>query len=112
MATKLLCPDCGGVIGEATSETDVPCTCLHKPSADEQAYSRVTRGGDDEPSSADAPTAGESHKTCRICGKDVTGAKRYRDTLGYWCVDCHQREKRQRMAGQLRCTGCGRMFPR
>lgn len=108
MAEKLICPDCGGVVGEVTNEHDTPCTCLSSGSSDNDAYRQAARSGQTD----DAPVAGESAKTCRICGKDVTGQKRYKDTLGYWCIDCHKDEKKQRTAGQARCTSCGRMFPR
>lgn len=119
MPAKLICPECGGVIGELTRDTDTPCTCLRGARTDNDAYRQAAAaapGHDAAPRDAaptdDAPEAGESAKVCRICGKSVTGKKRYKDTLGYWCVDCHKKEKKQRTAGQERCTGCGRMFPR
>lgn len=109
MAAKLICPDCGGTIGEPTSSAEVPCTCVAKPVAPTLAdYKAATAPATED---LERDIAGEPAKACRVCGKDVTGQKRYKDSLGYWCVDCHRAEKEGRTAGQKRCTECGRLFP-
>lgn len=48
-------------------------------------------------------------KVCRLCGKDLTGHTRLKDSEGYWCKDCH-RTDRQRRQG-IKCAACGREFP-
>ncbi len=48
-------------------------------------------------------------KVCCRCGKDLTGHTRFKDSLGYWCKECHRSEKKER-EGE-RCSECGRAFP-
>jgi hypothetical protein len=51
-------------------------------------------------------------KICCVCGKDVTGKKRAKDSRGYWCYDCHKaerkREKEAETSGKVRCPTCSR----
>jgi hypothetical protein len=48
-------------------------------------------------------------KLCCSCGKELTGHTRFKDSLGYWCKDCHRTDKKRRQG--IRCAGCGREFP-
>jgi hypothetical protein len=48
-------------------------------------------------------------KVCCACGKDLTGHTRFKDSIGYWCKDCHRTDKRRRQG--IKCAGCGREFP-
>lgn len=105
MPEKIICPECGGVIGELTQPTDTPCTCHKKPVEPQQAEYH-------QAATASAEAEAEAAKVCRVCGKDVTNAKRYRDSLGYWCEACHRADAEKRTAGMQRCSNCSRLFPR
>jgi hypothetical protein len=52
-------------------------------------------------------------KICCVCGKDVTNAKRAKDARGYWCYDCHKKDKEAERAKnpRARCPQCGRLVP-
>ncbi|WP_428940925.1 hypothetical protein [Fontivita pretiosa] len=127
MAVDLICPDCGGIIGGDTNDPDGrgPCTChldlnagfSKDPSADtvslpspprEQGAQRSSgssgaadvRGGND--------LAGAPQKICVICGKNVAGHRRLKDSRGYLCLDCAKAEKRQEREGKVPCAECGR----
>lgn len=104
---KLICPECGGVIGSSDLE-DLPCTCATNPAVpDDDDYRQAAAPA------ADQAVANEPEKVCRVCGKDVTNDKRrYKDSLGYWCLDCHRADAEARTAGKARCSNCSRLFPR
>jgi DNA-directed RNA polymerase subunit RPC12/RpoP len=89
----VICPDCGGVIGAtAASEHGKPCTC----------YKSV--------STAKATTTAEPvRKICVSCGKDVTHEKRAKDSLGYWCMECHAKDKARQKPIGTPCPECGRL---
>ena len=107
MATKLICPDCGGIIGECTDKGEVPCTCIHEAVA--PAVSDYKPAGGGSTAGIESPVE-TGLKICRVCGKNVEGEKRYKDSLGYWCLACHKAEKASQVAGKKRCTECGRMI--
>jgi DNA-directed RNA polymerase subunit RPC12/RpoP len=89
----VICPDCGGVVGATTaSEKGPPCTC----------YKTVTTA---KPAKPDEP----SRKICVSCGKDVTHEKRAKDSLGYWCYECHEKDKLRQKPTGTRCPECGRL---
>jgi len=48
-------------------------------------------------------------KHCIKCHKDVTGAKRMKDSKGqYWCHDCGSKEEASRTSSLFqKCPGCG-----
>ncbi len=48
-------------------------------------------------------------KVCCKCGRDVTTAKRMKDSEGrYWCVPCGETDQRRKgLAGGGICAGCG-----
>jgi DNA-directed RNA polymerase subunit RPC12/RpoP len=50
-------------------------------------------------------------KVCCRCGTDLTGKKRLRDSLGYWCVECHRADQAANAPKGVRCADCGRIVP-
>src|SRR6266436_5989471 len=98
MAGELMCPECGGVVGE-TEVTDAgpPCTCFSSNSSDTAV---------DMPSPAGAAS---QPKICVLCGKDVSGHRRLKDSRGYVCYNCAKEEQRQERGGRVRCRSCGRL---
>jgi hypothetical protein len=94
------CPECGGIVG-ATEATDegAPCTCFV------QAHSADPSQGS-EAGSSSAP-----QKFCRVCGTDLTGKKRFKDALGYWCPECAEEDKRRKEETGTPCAQCGRNVP-
>src|SRR4051812_1742027 len=122
LAGVIHCPDCGGVVG-ATQTTDAgfPCTCFQTDRAGADDADNNNNGGGGglgaapmDPSGTqvlDAPRDGA--KVCWKCGKDLSGHRRFRDSYGYWCKDCHRADQRvrteQEEEGKVKCAGCGRM---
>jgi len=98
MSTELMCPDCGGVVGatEAT-EAGPPCTCFTSVSKSDTAV--------DLPS----PAEPAKPKICVLCGKDVAGHRRVKDSRGYLCYECAKAEQKKENGGRVRCRVCGRM---
>jgi hypothetical protein len=98
MAGELLCPDCGGVVGATeTTEAGPPCTCF-------------TSSGSKSDTAVDLPSpVVEKPKICVVCGKDVTGHRRVKDSRGYLCYDCAKQEQRQERGDRVRCRSCTRM---
>lgn len=43
-------------------------------------------------------------KTCRMCGVDLVGHRRYKDARGYLCKDCNQLDTIRRIP----CAECGK----
>jgi hypothetical protein len=119
MATDLICPDCGGVIGGDDSDPRAKCQCqmdmnLTMDDTEVEAPA-VDAGSEPAPAAAEAkPAATKAPKLCCKCGKDVTNQKRARDTRGYWCWECHRadlRQERGREKPRARCPQCGRLVP-
>jgi hypothetical protein len=114
MATDVICPDCGGLIGGDPSDPRRPCQCSVNLSMDDtevDAQPPSAPASDDSKPSA-APPKGA--KICCQCGKDVTNQKRAKDARGYWCYECHRNDQRRERAGQkprARCPQCGRLVP-
>ncbi len=100
----MVCPDCGGVVGATeTTEAGPPCKCFVADTSTGAAGKSDTVA--DVPSPAEVPPA----KVCRICGKDVTGQKRVRDTLGYFCYECAVEQEKKETQGRVRCKVCGKL---
>ena len=56
-----------------------------------------------------APTA----KVCVRCGMDLNGKQRLKDVKGYWCAECAEAERQERLRSRLvKCEECGRTVPR
>jgi hypothetical protein len=109
MATELICPDCGGVIGGDESGGRQRCQCsadltMEDTEVEAQAV----------PVTSAAPAVEEVKKVCCVCGKDVTHARRAKDKRGYWCYECHRADLRRERGAEkprARCPQCGRMVP-
>ena len=105
MPTDLICPECGGVIG-ATKRTEAgpPCTCIKI-----ETFSPSSDTVDESPAADEARSA--KPKTCCKCGRDLTGHRRFKDSVGYWCKDCHRVDKARTKAGEAKCAECGHPKP-
>jgi hypothetical protein len=94
MSTGLICPDCGGVIGASEmSDQGKPCTCSKEASSDTSVMGGKV----------------SVVKYCCQCGIDLTGQKRLRDSVGYWCYDCHKADQRAHHTKGEHCADCGRL---
>ncbi len=106
MAVDLICPECGGVIGGTgtSAEGRDPCTCFKEQSP--------RRNDPSDTVSIPAPEgrdeADRAQKLCIVCGKDVAGHRRVKDSRGYLCYDCAKAEVAQERAGTIPCAECGR----
>jgi hypothetical protein len=96
------CPDCGGIVG-ATEATDEgpPCTC----------FGPSVHHADDDSGGTDVMPSQGSQKFCRVCGKDLSGKKRFKDKLGYWCPECAEEDKKRHEEKGTPCAQCGRKVP-
>ncbi|HVT87586.1 MAG TPA: hypothetical protein VHD56_01930, partial [Tepidisphaeraceae bacterium] len=109
-----ICPECGGVIGatQIDSQGRSPCGCF-KPEpatavADEREDSSDTVS---LPSSSQEPPvdpATKPAKLCILCGKDVSGHRRVKDSRGYLCYDCAKNEIKEEREGTVPCKECGK----
>jgi len=103
------CPTCGGLIGATTATSaGYPCTCFDSSAdtVDEPADLLLSPAS---PAKAKSPSG--TVKRCHKCGKDISGHRRFKDSLGYWCKDCHRLDKAQNTVAEARCPDCGRMRP-
>ncbi|MFN4241766.1 MAG: hypothetical protein ACK4PI_00860 [Tepidisphaerales bacterium] len=73
---------------------------------------QLSRHSDD---TVDLPKLETEHepgaKRCCQCGKDLRGHRRFKDSVGYWCKDCHRVDKARHTVAEARCPDCGRMRP-
>jgi DNA-directed RNA polymerase subunit RPC12/RpoP len=99
-----ICPDCGGTIGGERTGSTHPCTCPITPPQASSASADTIDEREGEPSR-------KRGKHCIQCGKPLEGHRRFKDSLGYWCKDCHRKDKAQHTAPETRCPDCGRMRP-
>jgi hypothetical protein len=121
MSVDVICPECGGVIGGVGYDAQGrgPCTCFDdrptKKSKVEKADSSDTVSIPSipapvtttmSPQRVDANEAPE--KLCIVCGKNVSGHRRIKDSRGYLCLDCAKAEMAQEKAGTVPCAECGR----
>ena len=93
MASGSVCPICGGIVDGSSADGGQRCTC-----AKNQAPAT---------SPAPAPST-RKKKVCCSCGKDLAGHRRFRDSLGYWCKECHHLDRLRKL--EVRCEDCGRLF--
>jgi hypothetical protein len=118
MSELVRCPDCGGIVG-ATEPTDegAPCTCF---TASPQSQTPSLRYSEDSDSPHATPNdsfgtevmnSPPAEKVCCKCGKDLTGKKRLKDSLGYWCPDCHRADEKSKEVQGVKCEQCGRIVP-
>jgi hypothetical protein len=127
METDVICPDCGKVIappgavdnaarcrcgesrGAKISAADVPV----RPSIRTMPKAVMTRAAPRQETEAEAAVANKTtkEKKCYVCGADLTGRVRFKDSAGhYWCKDCTSQDKKKREE-ETRCPDCGRVFP-
>lgn len=59
----------------------------------------------DPTSDSSSPAGG---KLCRVCGKDTTGHRRIKDSLGYICVPCAKAKEKAELEGTVPCAECKR----
>lgn len=102
MPDLLLCPDCGGIVGATTRTPEGgPCTCFapanHPVSSDDTAVTQ-----------SPAPAEPAVEKLCAVCGKDVAGHRRVKDSRGYICYDCAKNERKEERGDRIKCRVCGR----
>lgn len=100
METDITCPDCGKIIAPPGQVPESNrCQCAASPSA-----------ATPEPEELEAPKA---TKTCYVCGRNLHGVKRVKDSRGrYWCKECADADERaKKRQEELRCPDCGRVFP-
>ncbi len=111
MIGELACPDCGGVVG-ATEETDAgpPCRCFSDTAGLSMSGSLAGRSMSGESmvgaSSSDVGPAPVVEKLCRVCGADVAGHWRRKDSLGYMCRNCARAERERENQGRVACRVC------
>lgn len=122
------CPDCGGVVGAKTvTEAGHPCTCFAdvkpkaraapEPSLDdlgdvapsEGEVSNDDTAATDSPAASTAPAKQQAEKLCVLCGKNVAGHRRVKDSRGYLCLDCARTEQARNKPQGARCPKCGRI---
>ena len=65
----------------------------------------------DELPDGSIPAGARRAKVCCNCGKDLTGHRRFKDSVGYWCKDCHRTDKARHKAMETKCPDCGRLIP-
>jgi hypothetical protein len=102
MSTKVVCPDCGGVIGEL-SPGDVPCKCLL------ESEPMLEQNTPSDTATIESP---RGEKVCHNCGKNVAGHRRVKDSRGYLCYQCAKAERAAEREGKVRCKECRKMIPR
>jgi hypothetical protein len=112
MAVDLICPECGGVIGGVgvDAEGRQPCTCFSSSSSSEEPQEEK-EGTVSIPSPEaviERTTTAAPEKVCIICGKNLSGHRRVKDSRGYLCYKCAKAEIEREQAGTIPCAECGR----
>jgi hypothetical protein len=103
MSEIIRCPDCGGIVGATqVSDQGFPCTCFQKFEAHES---------EDESSGTKVMASPSKQKVCCMCGKDLSGKKRLKDSIGYWCPECAKEDNKKKEVHGTKCENCGRVVP-
>jgi len=97
MLEEVICPDCGGVVGAQPGDERQACTCFQQR--------RTPVYTPPEPVDDSPPPPVE--KLCRLCGKNVAGHRRMKDSLGYLCLACAKADRRED-DGLVSCAECGK----
>lgn len=124
MSVDLICPECGGIIGAVAADAQGrhPCECFDgrspPPRSGEQNDSSDTVSLPSESATIPSPpppmeyvgTDGTQvqEKICVVCGKNVAGHRRVKDSRGYLCLACAKSELEKENAGKIPCAECGR----
>lgn len=108
---KVICPDCGGVVG-APGPGEVACDCRAEPAPDLQPESVDSGETKSDTVSIATPTIPGSGppavKPCAVCGRELAGHRRYKDSRGYVCPQCMKQEEEDKIAGKVSCPRCKR----
>ncbi|MBC7783093.1 MAG: hypothetical protein H7144_04570 [Burkholderiales bacterium] len=100
MAEAIICPDCGGVVGGDRASGVQVCQCF---------ASRGDYEAREQPAVEAARIAAEKvDKRCRVCGKNLSGHRRVKDSRGYMCLPCMKAEEEAAVEGLIACAECGR----
>jgi hypothetical protein len=109
MSVDLICPECGGIIGGVGVDANGrgPCTCFSdSPDSLEEKDGTVSLPS---PQTAnERTTSSMPEKVCIVCGKNLSGHRRVKDSRGYMCYQCAKNEIEQEQAGTIPCAECGR----
>ena len=98
------CPDCGGIVGTTeTTDEGPPCSCFETPPP--------SQGENDSSGTQVMPSPAVIAKVCCVCGKDLAGKKRIKDSRGYWCPDCIREDEKKNEAKGVKCEKCSRVVP-
>lgn len=114
MSIELICPECGGIIGQASSGHRAPCTCPVAPARPMKQAAPAMEAAEpeesDKRSDTDVLDSPEPvvEKICFQCGKNVAGHRRVKDSRGYLCLDCAKAERKSETAGTVPCDECKR----
>jgi DNA-directed RNA polymerase subunit RPC12/RpoP len=104
---QIICPDCNGVIGAEAGSGVKACTCAmdrhYAPSAAQVAAAQAKQ-------QREAAAATVVEKICRLCGTNLSGQRRLKDSDGYLCVPCAEKLHESKKAGMVACGECGRML--
>lgn len=101
MSIDVICQECGGIVGATEPRGGrEPCRCHLEHNATNSPSDTALI---DSPPSTEAPV-----KLCIVCGKNVAGHRRIKDSRGYLCLACAKAERRAEIAGTLPCQECGR----
>jgi hypothetical protein len=103
MSESLICPDCGGVIGAKPGGDVQVCQCLGEGYAPSEAS--IVKA---ESKAAMGRAQAKVEKICRVCGKNLSGHRRLKDSHGYICLSCAKSERADAAAGLVACGECGR----
>ena len=69
-----------------------------------QTFSPSAETVDENPAADERLMSGKP-KTCCNCGRDLTGHRRFKDSVGYWCKDCHRADKARAKVHETKCPG-------
>lgn len=110
---ELTCPDCGGRIGLPAQEATPglkPCTCFDAPKPSKPRLPDEPDPVDMIPLNPHAPRA-DGKKLCRVCGKNLAGRARLKDSKGYICKKCSDAEYEAEFEAErdaIECPECHR----
>jgi hypothetical protein len=109
MSVDLICPECGGVIGGVgvDSQGRGPCTCFSN-STEEAEEKDGTVSIPSPQAVIERTTSSMPEKVCIVCGKNLSGHRRVKDSRGYMCYRCAKEEINKEQAGTIPCAECGR----
>jgi len=114
MAVDLICPECGGVIGGVGVDAQGrwPCSCFDNSSSQEETGEEkddtVSMPSPQSQAVIERTTSAQPEKVCIVCGKNLSGHRRVKDSRGYMCYKCAKSEIDREHEGTIPCAECGR----